>query len=491
MAWRSSGTTNDEMVNNLKRFGVIHSLAVEEGFRAVDRRFFVPRNRQGMAHSDQPLKEGNVHISAPHIYGSVVEALELTPNSSLSFLNIGSGTGYLSCIVAEILGPTSTHYGVEIYQDVVEHCREAMTNWKAARTSDRPVPQMDIIFGNGLQIDSLRGESSAGLDRIYIGAAVERRNLCQLAGMLKPGGILVGPVGDELVKVIRISQTNSPQENLPRSFRGLSPPLSEDFSQQVLSGVRFAPLVRHPSIPIVLPSRVWSPDVHAYYPETFRSACKEILLCSHASPTQPPPQPHQMRVNVASKLPRALWMEILSYTRRDWFDQPHDCEAFLRRRLREEQASAHRAQEARLAAEARLHMLEKERDVYRLLALRWKRRVQDLTNIRGEREGNADDFLSGIDDIAAAAIADEPLLIGLGGLGAMLRRLRAAAMSDDDDDDDHEDDNDDAADMEDDSNGSDDGDAMQETLEDMEPMPVSGAEIRPQTRTISITSDDL
>lgn len=147
-----------------------------------------------------------------------------------------------------------------------------------------------------------------------------------------------------------------------------------------------------------------------------------------------------------------------------------------------------------MAAEARLHMLEKERDVYRLLALRWKRRVQDLTNNRGEREGNADDFVSGIDDIAAAAIADEPLLIGLGGLGAMLRRLRAAAMSDDDnddDDDDHEDDNDGAADMEDDSDESDDGDAMQEGLEDMEPMPVSGAGIRPQTRTISITSDDL
>ena len=62
-----------------------------------------------------------MHISAPHIYGSVVEALELRPNSSLSFLNIGCGTGYLTCIVAEILGPTSTHYSVDIHEDVVDH----------------------------------------------------------------------------------------------------------------------------------------------------------------------------------------------------------------------------------------------------------------------------------------------------------------------------------------------------------------------------------
>jgi len=43
MAWRSSGTTNDEMVDNLKRFQVISSIEVEDGFRNVDRRLFVPK----------------------------------------------------------------------------------------------------------------------------------------------------------------------------------------------------------------------------------------------------------------------------------------------------------------------------------------------------------------------------------------------------------------------------------------------------------------
>lgn len=149
--------------------------------------------RQEVAHSDQPLKEGNIHISAPHIYGSVVEALELTPNTGMSFLNIGSGTGYLSCIVAEILGPTSTHYGIELYADVVEHCQEAIMAWKATRPNTSALAHIDILHGNGLQIDSRQGESNVGLDRIYIGAAVERRELNQLVALLKPGGILVGP----------------------------------------------------------------------------------------------------------------------------------------------------------------------------------------------------------------------------------------------------------------------------------------------------------
>jgi protein-L-isoaspartate O-methyltransferase len=63
-----------------------------------------------MAYADQPVKEGNVHLSAPHIYGSVLEALELHPNTSLSFLNAGSGSGYLTCLAATVLGPRSSHY---------------------------------------------------------------------------------------------------------------------------------------------------------------------------------------------------------------------------------------------------------------------------------------------------------------------------------------------------------------------------------------------
>ena len=63
-----------------------------------------------LAHADRPLRVGHIHISAPHIYGGVCEALELPVNAPLSVLNVGSGTGYLTCILASILGPRSCHY---------------------------------------------------------------------------------------------------------------------------------------------------------------------------------------------------------------------------------------------------------------------------------------------------------------------------------------------------------------------------------------------
>lgn len=48
-----------------------------------------------------------------------MEALELSPG--LSFLNVGSGTGYLSTLVGLILGSGGISDGVEVHTAVVEY----------------------------------------------------------------------------------------------------------------------------------------------------------------------------------------------------------------------------------------------------------------------------------------------------------------------------------------------------------------------------------
>ena len=160
-----------------------------------------------MAHSDQPLKEGNLHLSAPHIYAAAIEALNLVSHSSLSFLNVGSGTGYMSCIVANILGPNSLHIGVELHDDVILHCKESVVRWKTNThvTSENDgryvfhfveeddIADIQIIKGNGLNISTSQGEGVVGFDRIYVGAAVSRSDLANITSLLSPGGILVGP----------------------------------------------------------------------------------------------------------------------------------------------------------------------------------------------------------------------------------------------------------------------------------------------------------
>jgi protein-L-isoaspartate O-methyltransferase len=156
------------------------------------------KSHRGLAHSDQPLKDENVHISAPHIYGTIVESLDLKPGAAHSFLNIGSGTGYLSCIVSQVLGKDAYMYGVEIYPDVIEHGNASIKRWTDARIADNSnvpfvEPSMEFVHGNGLEIDPNTGESSFGFDRIYIGASVSQEHLTKVANLLRPGGVLVAP----------------------------------------------------------------------------------------------------------------------------------------------------------------------------------------------------------------------------------------------------------------------------------------------------------
>ncbi len=98
----SSGQSNDELVDNLVDGGLIKSNLVEKIFRAVDRGHFFLPDSKNRAYRDLAWKQGVHHISAPCVYTKVLENFEL--KSGLSFLNIGSGTGYLSIMVGLILG---------------------------------------------------------------------------------------------------------------------------------------------------------------------------------------------------------------------------------------------------------------------------------------------------------------------------------------------------------------------------------------------------
>jgi len=234
------------------------------------------------------LKEGNVHISAPHIYCTVVKHLEIKPDSSQSFLNIGVGTGYLSALVSIILGPKSQLYGVDIHSAVIDHCREATRVWK--ESIDEEVAKCFLFHGNGLSILP-EGESRLGFDRIYVGAAIDSSDLPKLQCLLAPGGILVAPVDDRLTQVRRSI---------------------DDFTKQTITGVHFSPLLKVPVKSILIPAMKWSPACHLSYPAKFQTSVKSLLLCSTSSYLQPP----RVLSNASSLLPKDVWFHILSFTNR-------------------------------------------------------------------------------------------------------------------------------------------------------------------------------
>ena len=275
-----------------------------------------------------------------------------------------------------------------------------------------------------------------------------------------------------MVKVVRIADDDDENDNdedtpgrIPRSLRGQPPSLPTNYSMQVISAVRFAPLIDRPLIQTIIPTQVWDTSIHRHYPDSFRQSCREIMLCSSASIVQPPPNP-TIQTNVAAKLPKALWMEILSYTDRNWFQKlPVANESLLRQRLVEEQAAARRDRRARLSAEANLELVERERDMYRLMALQLQTQLQSRNDSMEEMDSV----------IASEAFTSEPLVVRLGRLSALVRRLQESSHSED-------------------ASESDDGDEEVMSLDDDDSESgseaVSPANRMMQPRTVSIAGHD-
>ena len=130
------------------------------------------------AYADRPFKQGYVHISAPHMYATVLEQLELQPGHS--FLNIGSGSGYFSCLVACMLGEGGLSHGIDINEDVVKHSQECSDRWFKSILSRREAGEtglptisregVALVHGNCFDVNVDMAVGSCRYDRIYVGA---------------------------------------------------------------------------------------------------------------------------------------------------------------------------------------------------------------------------------------------------------------------------------------------------------------------------------
>jgi protein-L-isoaspartate(D-aspartate) O-methyltransferase len=112
------------------------------------------------------------------------EALELRLGNRV--LEVGAGSGYHAATVAEQIGPQGRVYTIELVPDLVKVAR---SNLEKAGYFDR----VTLVQGDG----SLGYPDRAPYDRIVVTAAAPKIPQ-PLVVQLKPGGILVIPVGGRL-----------------------------------------------------------------------------------------------------------------------------------------------------------------------------------------------------------------------------------------------------------------------------------------------------
>lgn len=94
MEWRSYGRDNDDLISQLKNYGIIKSEEVEKAMRNVDRGNYC--SRTPYQDSPQPIGFG-VTISAPHMHAHALEILKNNIKEGSKVLDVGSGGWLLYC----------------------------------------------------------------------------------------------------------------------------------------------------------------------------------------------------------------------------------------------------------------------------------------------------------------------------------------------------------------------------------------------------------
>jgi len=146
------------------------------------------------AYEDRPLPIGRGQtISQPSVVAQMTEALELNNRSKV--LEVGTGSGYQAAILSKLVRRV---YTVERHRPLA----------RAARTlfQQLDISNITVVTGDG----SLGLPEQAPFDRILLTAAAEDPP-ANLLAQLKPGGIMVLPVGqtDTVQAMIKVVKTDN------------------------------------------------------------------------------------------------------------------------------------------------------------------------------------------------------------------------------------------------------------------------------------------
>jgi protein-L-isoaspartate(D-aspartate) O-methyltransferase len=209
MAMAATDQQKIELIMSLRSNG-IRDTRVLEAIETVPRELFVPEAFQDLAYADQALPiECGQTLSQPFIVAFMTDRLKV--GDSMKVLEIGTGSGYQTAILAQLCRRV---YTMERYRTLM---KSAEQRFKALRLAN-----VTTILGDG----NKGWPQQAPFDRIIVTAAASKLPR-KLLEQLAVGGIMIVPVEVSPGKqeILRITRTE------------------EGFDRESLLPVRFVPLV--------------------------------------------------------------------------------------------------------------------------------------------------------------------------------------------------------------------------------------------------------
>lgn len=175
------------LVNDLIRNGYLSSDNIIDAFSKISRSEFIPKDLIAQSEANIPLPIGcGQTISQPLTVAFMLELLD--PQSGQNILDIGSGSGWTTALLADIVGEKGGITAIEVIADL---CKYGEKNVKKFSFIKKGIVQFHC------QSAEKGFEKNAPYDRILVSASVEEiPNAFKM--QLKIGGKMVIPVRNEI-----------------------------------------------------------------------------------------------------------------------------------------------------------------------------------------------------------------------------------------------------------------------------------------------------
>ena len=189
-----------ELCEELKRNNEVSSEKVLNCLMKIDRADFAPRNFYQNRAQSIPC---NVVISAPHLHGYCLQALENFLIEGSNVLDIGFGSGYFTVAMSKMMNDKGCVVGVEHMKELYDLGKNNISKKYKNLLDEKKI---ELILGDG----RLGYKAKAPYKCIHVGAGSEEFPQ-ELFNQLEIGGRLlipIGPSGNQYIHFIdKISET--------------------------------------------------------------------------------------------------------------------------------------------------------------------------------------------------------------------------------------------------------------------------------------------
>jgi len=171
MDYNTSDSNNNSLVEYLEEtVGLLTNKSVRNAFTSVDRALFVPDDYKSEAYEDYaiPITKDRV-VPKPAMVAFVLEKLDVKDGNTI--LDVGSGSGWMTALLAYCVGLHGRVIGVEHVSDIATCCQSNLSSYDLPHISikntdiyslDTDIQQFDRIHVS-LSVDTIPDTLTAKL----------------------------------------------------------------------------------------------------------------------------------------------------------------------------------------------------------------------------------------------------------------------------------------------------------------------------------------